>query len=77
MNNLLLTMARKVDEAVNFVLVQLIEEEPGMYDKRHPDYARQANVDLACEKISQEMKESGMCVYVCMYIYIYIYNNQN
>jgi hypothetical protein len=29
-------MARKVDEAANFVLVQLIEQEPGIYDKRHP-----------------------------------------
>jgi hypothetical protein len=51
-------MARKFDEAANFVLVQLIEEEPGMYDKRHPDhpdYARRAKVDLAWEKISHEM----------------------
>jgi hypothetical protein len=34
-------MARKVDEAANFVFVQLIVQEPGIYDKRHPDYARQ------------------------------------
>jgi hypothetical protein len=33
-------MERKVDEAANFVLVQLIEQEPGIYDKRHPDHAR-------------------------------------
>jgi hypothetical protein len=33
-------MARKVDEAANFVFVQLIEQEPGIYDKRHADYAR-------------------------------------
>jgi hypothetical protein len=33
-------MARKVDEAVNFVFVQLIEQDPGTYDKHHPDYAR-------------------------------------
>jgi hypothetical protein len=26
-------MARKVDEAPNFVFVQLIEQEPGIYDK--------------------------------------------
>jgi hypothetical protein len=70
-------MARKVDEAANSVLVQLIEQKPGIYDKRHPDYARRDKVDLAWEKISHEMKESGMCVYVYMYIYIYIYNNQN
>jgi hypothetical protein len=34
-------MARKVDEADNFVFVPLIEQEPRIYDKRHPDYARQ------------------------------------
>jgi hypothetical protein len=33
-------MAQKFHEAANFVLVQLIEKEPGIYDKRHPDYAR-------------------------------------
>jgi hypothetical protein len=38
-------MARKDDEAANFALVQLIEQEPGMYDKRHPDYARRDRVD--------------------------------
>jgi hypothetical protein len=64
-------MARKFDEVANFVLVQLIEKEPGIYDKRHLDYARRDKVDLAWEKISHEMKESGMCVYV------YIYYNQN
>jgi hypothetical protein len=41
--NLFLQMARKVDEAADFVFVQLIEQEPGIYDKRHPDYARQDN----------------------------------
>jgi hypothetical protein len=40
-------MARKVDETANFVPVQLIEKEPGIYDKRHPDYARRDKVDLA------------------------------
>jgi hypothetical protein len=39
-------MARKF-EAANFVLVQLIEQEHGIYDKRHPDdYARRDKVDL-------------------------------
>jgi hypothetical protein len=52
-------MARKVDEAANFVFVQLIEQEPGIYDKRHPDYARWDKIDLACERISREMKVSG------------------
>jgi hypothetical protein len=65
-------MARKVDEAANFVLVQLIEQEPGICDKCHPNYARRDKVDLAWEKISHEMKESGMCIYV----YI-VYNNLN
>jgi hypothetical protein len=40
-------MALKVDEAVNFVSVQLIEQKPGIYDKRHPDYARRDKMDLA------------------------------
>jgi hypothetical protein len=57
-------MARKVDEAANFVFVQLIEQEPGIYDKHHPDYARQDRIDLAWEKISHEMTESGMCIYI-------------
>jgi hypothetical protein len=49
-------MARKVDEAV---FVELIEQEPGICDKRHPDYARQDKVDLAWERISLETKEFG------------------
>jgi hypothetical protein len=57
--HLLLYMARKVDEDANFVFVQLIEQEPGIHDKRHPDYARRDKMDLACEGISHEMKESG------------------
>jgi hypothetical protein len=44
--HLFVKMARKVDEAANFVLVQLIEHEPGIYDKRHPDCARRDKVDL-------------------------------
>jgi inosine/xanthosine triphosphate pyrophosphatase family protein len=52
-------MARKVDEAANFVFVQLIEQQPGIYDKRHTDYARQDKIDLAWERISHEIKESG------------------
>jgi hypothetical protein len=34
-------MARKVDEAANFVCVQLTEQEPGIYDKGYPDNAMQ------------------------------------
>jgi hypothetical protein len=53
------SFVRKVDEAADFISVQLIEQEPGIYDKRHPDYARQDKIDLAWETISQETKESG------------------
>jgi hypothetical protein len=59
MIHLFLLMARKVDEAANFVSVQLIEQEPGIYDKRHPDYARQDKMDLAWEGISNETKKNG------------------
>jgi hypothetical protein len=51
--------AGKVDEAANFVFVQLTEQEPGIYDKRHQDYARQDKIFLAWERISHETKESG------------------
>jgi hypothetical protein len=57
--HLLLQMARKVEEAANFDTEQLTVLEPGIYDKRHADCAGQDNIDLACERISQEMKESG------------------
>jgi hypothetical protein len=63
-------MTRKVDEAANFVFVQLIEQEPAIYDKRHPHYDRQDKTDLAWERISHEMKESGRRVYVYVYVYI-------
>jgi hypothetical protein len=46
-------MARKIDEAANFVFVQLIDQ-----DKCHPDYARREKIDLAWERISHET-ESG------------------
>jgi hypothetical protein len=52
-------MARKVDEAANFVFVQLIEQESDIYDKQHPDYIRQGKIDLDWERISPETKESG------------------
>jgi hypothetical protein len=55
-------MARKGDKAGNLFFVQLIEHEPGIYDKCHPDYARRDKTDLAWERISHEMKESGMYV---------------
>jgi hypothetical protein len=40
--------------------LQLIVQEPSIYDKRHTDYARQDRIDLAWEGILYEMKESGM-----------------
>jgi hypothetical protein len=58
-------MAQKIDKAANFVFVQLIEQEPGMYDKCHPDYTRLDKIDLAWERISHEMKESGSCLTHC------------
>jgi hypothetical protein len=49
-------MARKVDEAANFVFVQ----EPGIYDKYHADCCRRDKLDLAWEGISHEAKEYGL-----------------
>jgi hypothetical protein len=57
--NLFVTVARKVDENVNFVSVQCNEQQSGIYDKRNTDYARRDKIDLAWERISQETKESG------------------
>jgi hypothetical protein len=56
-------MARKVDEATNFAFVQLIEQEPSLYDKSHPDYARRDKMDLAWGRIAREMSESGMYIF--------------
>jgi hypothetical protein len=52
-------MARKVDKAASFVFVQLTEQEPDIYEKRHSDYDRQDKIDLTWEGISHETKESG------------------
>jgi hypothetical protein len=65
--HLLLKMARNVDEAANFDIVQLTEQEPGTCDKHHRDCARQDKTDLVWERISHEMKKSGG-------IYIFIIN---
>jgi hypothetical protein len=43
-------MARKADEAANFVFVHLIEQEPCVYGKYHADYARRDKMDLALGK---------------------------
>jgi hypothetical protein len=45
-------MAQKVNEAANFVFVQMIEQEPGIYGRCHANYARQDKIDLAWERIS-------------------------
>jgi hypothetical protein len=50
-----------------FVFVQLVEQEPGIYDKRHRDYARRDKIDLAWGKIFHDMNESGMCLYEYIY----------
>jgi hypothetical protein len=55
-------MARNVDEAANLVSVHLIEQEPGIYDKCQADYDRQDKIDLAWERLSHQMKESGSCL---------------
>jgi hypothetical protein len=47
-------MARKVDEAISFVFVLLIEQEPGKYDKCHVDWTNRFGLG----KKSHEM-ESG------------------
>jgi hypothetical protein len=57
-------MARKVEEAANFVFVQLTVQEPAIYDERHADYARRDKIDLAWGGISHMMVESGMCANV-------------
>jgi hypothetical protein len=64
MIHLFVKMARKVDETANFDFVQLIEQESGISDKRHTDYARWDKIDLAWERISHRMEESRMCIYV-------------
>jgi hypothetical protein len=51
-DSLLLYMAQKVDEAADFVFVHFIEQEPGIYDKCHTEYARRVKIDLAWERIS-------------------------
>jgi hypothetical protein len=53
-------MVLKVDDAANFVFVQLNEQEPGIYDKCNADCARRGKIDLvAWGRIFRETKESG------------------
>jgi hypothetical protein len=53
-------MGRKVDEAANFVLVQLTE--PGIYDKRHPDYARRDKVGFEIKNMSAKTMQTTTTV---------------
>jgi hypothetical protein len=48
--HLFVKMARRANEASNFVFVQLIEQEHSVYDRSHPDYARQDKVDRLGKK---------------------------
>jgi hypothetical protein len=43
-------MAQKVDEAANLIFMQLIEQEPEIYDKCHQDYDRWNKINLAWGK---------------------------
>jgi hypothetical protein len=52
--HLFIKMGLKVDEAANFVFVQLNEQE-----QRHPHYARQDKINLIWGRIFHETKESG------------------
>jgi len=53
-------MAQKVHEATNFAFVHLTEQEPGLCEKSHPDYAWRDKVDLAWERISHDIRERGI-----------------
>jgi hypothetical protein len=56
-------MTRNFDEATTIAFVELFEQEPGLYDKSHPDCGRTDQVDLAWEGISCEMKDPGMHIF--------------
>jgi hypothetical protein len=53
-------MAQKVNEATNLAFVQLIDQGPSLYEKSLSDYTRRDKVDLAWERISQDIRESGI-----------------
>jgi hypothetical protein len=54
-DSLVVKMVRKIDEAANFIFVQLIDRKRTIYDKHHAHCARRDKMDLALE-------ESGICV---------------
>jgi hypothetical protein len=47
------------DRQNKYLFVQLIEQEPCVYDKCSPDYSRRNKTDLGWCRIAQEMKEKG------------------
>jgi hypothetical protein len=47
-----------VDEAANYVIVQLIEQESDIHVKWHVGYARRDKIDLAWKRISYDTNES-------------------
>jgi hypothetical protein len=55
--------ARNINEPTNIAFVQLTEQEPGLYDKSHPDYGRTDKIDFLWEGISREMKDPGMHIF--------------
>jgi len=42
--------AQEFDEATHFAFVQFTEQEQGLYDHSHPDYAQKDKLDLAWGK---------------------------
>jgi len=68
-------MARKVDEVANFAFVKLVKQEPGLYDKSHPDYGRRDKTELVWAGIAREMKESGTYIFyiLCCFSYCILF----
>jgi hypothetical protein len=52
-----LTMEKKYLEEINILCVQLIQQEPCLYDKSSPDYSTRDKTDLAWCRTAQEMKD--------------------
>jgi hypothetical protein len=54
-----LTMEKKYLGKKKILFVQLIEQEPCLYDKCSPDYSRRDKTDLGSCRIAQKMKEKS------------------
>jgi hypothetical protein len=48
----------KVNEATDFAVVLLIEQQPSLYDKIHPEGWN--GLDYVWERMSHDMKEPGI-----------------